>query len=204
MSATNRLGPTYGVKLMVLTELNQDGTTKADGAVVKITTPQQVSYDPQVIEGSRQEIRGGDRLLATIEDDDTLVGINATLQDAVLDFDAMKLLAGGSLITTGTEPNVTVTGWQPPTIADQATTPRPAFKAEIYQAEYAEGSQSDADMVGYVKVTLNYCKGRVPTFTQQDRTFSVPSYTIRSRENKGDPENVLPAFQIEVVDTLPA
>lgn len=199
-----KVGPTYGVKLLVLTELEQDGSEKADGRVVRITTPQQVSYDPQVIEGSRQELRGGDSLKATVEDEDVLVGMNATFQDAVLDFEAMALLAGGTLVKTGEAPNEVITGYTPLTIAEQATTPRSPFKAEVYQAEYGDGAQDASDLVGYIKVTLHYAKSRVPSFSQQDRTFTVPSYTIKGRENKADSKNVLPAFEIERVATLPA
>lgn len=191
------VGPTYGVKLLVLTELNADGSEKVGGKVVRITTPQQVSYDPQIIEGSRQELRGGDGVVATVEDDDILVGMNATFQDAILDFEAMAMIGGGTLV--GTAPDYT--GYIPPTIAEQKANPRPPFKAEIYTAEYAEGAQDASDIVGYIKVTLWNAKGRIPTFAQQDRTFVVPSYTIKGRENKAQ---MKPAFTIDKVANLPA
>ncbi|NPV80745.1 MAG: hypothetical protein HPY52_10795 [Firmicutes bacterium] len=191
------VGPTYGVRLLVLTELNQDGSDKTGAKVVRVTTPQQVSFDPQIIEGSRQELRGGDGLVATVEDDDVLVGMNATFQDAVLDFEAMAMIGGGTLV--GTPPNYT--GYIPNTVAQEKANPRLPFKAEIYAAEYAEGSQDSSDVVGYVKVTLWNAKGRIPTFAQQDRNFAVPSYTIKSRENKAQSK---PAFTIDKVANLPA
>lgn len=142
-------------------------------------------------------MRGGDALIATVEDDDVLAGMNANFQNATLDFEAMQLLGGGSLV--GTSPNYT--GYVPPTLAQEKSSPRLPLKVEIYAAEYAEGSQDSSDVAGYVKVTLWNAKGRIPTFTQQDRNFAVPSYTIKSRENKAQSK---PAFTIDKVANLPS
>lgn len=193
-------GPRYGVRLLVLTELEAGGAEKTGGEVVRIETPQQVSFDPQIVEGAKQELRGGDRLYATVEEADTFAGINATFQDAVLNYEAMALVGGGTLITTGTEPNIEVTGYNPPTLAEQAT-PRAPFKADVYVAEYAEGVQESGDLVGYTKITLWNCKGSIPTFAAQDQNFLVPSYTIKSRDNKAQQK---PSFTIENVTELPA
>lgn len=189
--------PTYGCRLVVLTELNADGSEKIGGKTVRIDTPQQVSFEPQITEGQNQELRGGDGLVAKIEEDDVLTGMNATFQDAVLNYEAMQLLAGGTLV--GTAPDYT--GYTPPTTAEQKANPTPPVKAEIYYAEYAEGSQLLSGMTGYQKVTLWFCKGTIPSWTQQDRNFGVPSYTLKSRENQAQNK---PAFTIEDVATLPA
>lgn len=188
-------GPLYGVRLLVLTELNQDGSEKVDGKVVRVETPQQVGFDPQISEGQRTELRGGDHLVAAVEEEDTFLGINATFQDAVLGYEAMQLIGGGTLV--GTAPDYT--GYIPPTLADQAT-PRAPFKAEIYIAEYEEGSQNQSDVAGYKKITLWNCKGRVPSFTAQDRNFLVPSYSIKSRDNNAQSK---PSFTIDSVTNLP-
>lgn len=299
-------GPLYGCRLLVLTELNADGTEKAPGTerVVRVEHPQQVGFEPQITEGQKQELRGGDGLVATVEDQDVFTGMNATLQDAILDLDALALIGGGASapisaiaaalqvgtvaannailfrakaagaagnaisirLVDGAAINVAVVGnaititadvdadtaaevieavnahvgasalvvashvtgstgagivvavdparnlsggvdatagnesYAAPTIADQQT-PRLPFRAEIYCTEYAEGSQDAADVTGYAKVTLWYCRGRVPSFTQQDRNFLVPSYQIKSKENKGQNK---PAFSIEKVAALPA
>lgn len=193
-------GPLYGVRLMVLTELEADGKVKADGKIVKIGTPQQVSFDPQIVEGSKQELRGGDRLYATIEELDTFTGVNATFQDAVLNYEAMALIGGGTVTTTGVEPDVVVTGYTPPTLAEQAT-PRAPFMAEVYIPQYAEGVQSSGNLAGYAKLTLWNCTGAVPTFTAQDQNFLVPSYNLKSRDNTAQSK---PSFTLETVTELPA
>lgn len=193
-------GARYGVRLMVLTELKLTGAEKTGGKVVKINTPQQVSFDPQIVEGSKQELRGGDRLYATIEELDTFTGVNATFQDAVLNYEAMELIGGGTVTTTGVEPDIVVTGYTPPTLAEQAT-PRAPFMAEVYIAEYSEGVQSAGSIAGYTKLTLWNCTGNIPTFTAQDQNFLVPSYNIKSRDNTAQSK---PSFTLESVTELPA
>lgn len=183
----------YGVKLVVLTELNQDGSTKADGKVIKISTPQEVSYSPNIKEGSEQELRGGDRLIAVVKDEDELTSITATFKDAKLDIDAMALIGGGTVTGTGEAAK-----YEAPKMGDNVRTP---FKAEIYSAIYADGSSTAGDIVGYMKVTLPYAKGRIPTFSQQDKTFVVPSYTIVGTDNRAQD---LSCYSIERVAALPA
>lgn len=157
---------------------------------VRVTTPQQVGFESQVIEGARQELRGGDRLVATIEEGDSFVGINSTFQDAILNLDAMRIIGGGTVVGNK---------YTPPTLEEQAR--KPAFMAEIYIPQFAEGSQEVNDVVGYAKVTLERCVGKVPSFTAQGQNFLVPSYSIKGRDNAKAGK---PSFKIEFVDDLPA
>lgn len=193
-------GPLYGVRLLVLTELEKGGAEKVDGKVIRVDTPQQVGFNPQIVEGAKHEQRGGDRLIATIEELDKLTGINATFQDAILNYEAMAMIGGGTAQTTGVEPDVEVTGYIPPTLAEQAE-PRSPFKAEVFIAQYSEGSQTEGDIVGYTKITLWNCLGNIPTFTAQGQNFVVPSYTIKSRDNIAQSK---PSFTMDDVTELPA
>lgn len=171
-------------------EVGDSWTILVTANEVRITTPQQVGFEPQVIEGARQELRGGDRLIATVEEADSFVGINATFNDAKLSIEAMRLIGGGTII--GNQ-------YFPPTVDQQST--KPPFKAEIYIAEFEEGAQEVSDVTGYKKVTLERCIGRVPSFTAQGQNFMVPSYTMKARDNKKQNK---PSFSIDFVDTLPA
>jgi hypothetical protein len=183
----------YGVALMVLTELKESGAANADGTVVRIETPQQVQYSPNIKEGQETELRGGDKLIATVKEPDILASITATFQDAVLDIDAMALIGGGTVTGSG-ESAV----YDAPTMSDTSRTP---FMAEIYSAVYKDGSHNAGDIDGYRKVTLNYCKGRIPSFSQQDRAFMVPSYTITSWENGSTSKGPI---SISTVASLPS
>ena len=183
----------YGVALMVLTELNQDGSTKAGGKTIRIESPQQVQYSPNIKEGQETELRGGDKLIATVKDADKLTSITATFQDAKLNLDAMAMIGGGTVTGTGATAK-----YAAPKMGDTTRTP---FKAEIYSAVYGDGSNTSGDITAYKKMTLNYAKGRIPSFSQQDRTFMVPSYTITGTDNNS--LDVGP-FSIEEVASLPA
>ncbi len=185
----------YGVKKLVLTELNADGTVKAGGMVVTVDTPQEVSFDPQVLEGNKTDLRGGDTFLGSVQEEDRLIGMNATFRDALLSYEAMKLIGGGTL--QGTAPDYT--GYNAPTLSEQAS-PRSPFKAEIYCSRYPKGAQREGAQSGYTKVTLWYAKGRVPAFTLADRGFVVPSYTLKGTENAGLSKG---PFSIEDVAALP-
>lgn len=183
-------GPLYGVRLLVLTELDPDtGLPAQDVDPVWVTSPQQVGFEPQIIEGARQELRGGDRLIATVEEPDNFVGINATFNDATLNLEAMRLIGGGTVIDDE---------YIPPTVEEQAY--KPPFKAEIYVAQYEEGAQEVSDVTGYAKVTLERCIGRVPGFTAQGQNFLVPSFTLKARDNKKANK---PCFSVSFVDSLP-
>ncbi|HPZ14635.1 MAG TPA: hypothetical protein PLK04_10420 [Bacillota bacterium] len=182
----------YGVKLVVLTELNQDGSTKADGKVIRIATPQEVSYSPNIKEGAETELRGGDKLIATVKDEDELTSITATFKDAKLDIEAMAMIGGGTVTGTGETAK-----YAAPKMGDNVRTP---FKAEIYSARYADGPNTAGDIAGYTKVTLNYAKGKIPSFAQTDKAFAVPSYTIVGTDNRA--QN-LSCYSIERVASLP-
>lgn len=182
----------YGVRRVVLTELNQNGSAKTEGKTITIDTPQEVSYSPNIKEGAETEQRGGDRLVAVVKDEDELVSITATFKDAKLNIDAMALIGGGTVTGTGGTAK-----YEAPKMGDYIRTP---FKAEIYSAIYADGSSTAGDIVGYMKVTLPYAKGRIPTFSQQDKTFTVPSYTIVGTDNRAED---LSCYSIERVASLP-
>lgn len=180
----------YGCKLMVLKELDPvTGLVKAVSPKTEsFKTPQQASITPQWIEGQRQELRGGDGLLCVIEDDPNLVGVELGMTSAELPGEALAMLGGGTFA------------------AGKYTAPKigtvvPSVQVELYVARYAAGSQSDDNLVGYRKWTFYSAKGRVPTYTAQDRNFLVPQFTIRCKENVTADKAV---FDFEDVAALPA
>lgn len=161
----------YGCRLLVVTAL--DTATGLPGtSTVSIETPQQFGVTPQFSDGQRQELRGGDKLIAVVEDDDELTGMDLTFTDALLNGPAMEIIGGGE--------------WDD--VTEKYTAPaigavKTPFEAKLYVAQYAEASQHQSDVEGYVLFTFPYCKGRIPNFTAQDRNFLVPQFTIKAREN---------------------
>jgi len=181
----------YGCKLLVVTVLDPvTGLPPTTNPVTAyIDTPQQFGVSPQFSEGQRQELRGGDRLIAVVEDDPQLIGVDLSFNDATLNGPAMAIIGGG-------EWDETEQKYTAPAIGGV----RPAFKADLYVAQFASASQNYDDLLGYIKFTFNYCKGRIPSFTAQDRSFLVPQFTITCRENNAADLRV---FNWSKVATLP-
>ena len=84
---------------MLITPLNEDGS-KPYPVPEKhwIDTAQEVSVEAEVVEGESGELRGGDRILVRIEEDDIVVGATLGFTDARFDAKATELIAGGTLI----------------------------------------------------------------------------------------------------------
>ncbi len=164
----------YGCRLLVVSVLDPETglAPETDPVIAYIDTPQQFGVAPQFSEGQRQELRGGDRLLAVVEDDPQLIGVDLSFNDATLNGPAMAIIGGGEWDEADNE-------YTAPAIGGV----RPAFKADLYVAQFASSSQNYDDLLGYIKFSFNYCKGRIPSFTAQDRNFMVPQFTVTCREN---------------------
>lgn len=179
----------YGCKMMVIKELDPDtGAAKAGGETAMFETPQQVGVNHQWIEGQRAELRGGDKLVATVEDEPEMTGVELSFTNAELPGEALVLLAGG---------NFAAGKYSAPRIGEVV----PPVIVELYVARYAEGNNDASNIEGYRKWTFYYAKGRVPNYTAQDRNFLVPQFTIRCKENtKADK----PVYEWEDVTELPS
>lgn len=178
----------YGCRLMIIKEIDPEtGLEKAAGKTARFETPQQAGITHQWIEGQRAELRGGDRLIATIEEQAELSGVELSFTNAELPGEALAMLAGGTY-ATGT--------YSAPRIGEQ---PKPVI-AELYVARYAEGNNDASAIVGYRKWTFWNVTGRVPNYTPQDRNFLTPQFAIRGKENvKADK----PIYEWEDVESLP-
>lgn len=191
----------YGCELMVLYEIDPETgekyTTLKDEEKAKgipFRTPQQAGINPQFIEGGRQEIRGGDGLVAAIKEPDNLVSIQLQFTNAELPGDALAMLAGGTY-TDSPNPKYTA-----PAVG--ATVP--AVIAELYVARYGEGSQTASSLQGYRVWTFNYVKGRIPSHTAQDRNFLTPQFTIKCSENHlADPALPIYSWKDILANALP-
>ena len=163
----------YGTRLLRVAPLDPDGGVPDSPNWVSITTPQQANINPVVIQGQQQELRGGDRLIAVIRENDETVGVDIQFTDAVLNGEAMAVIAGGTFVADK---------YTPPALGE----PRTNFVAELYVARYAEGSQHQSDIIGWVKFVFPNVSGNLPTFNTQDRTFLVPQFTLICRDNNAD------------------
>ena len=167
----------YGIRLVRVVALDPETgkVPELDPGWVSITTPQQASLAYQIQAGQRVEQRGGDKLIAAVEDDDELLGVDITFTDAAMNGEAWAIIDGGTWDDTGSE-----------YIPRAVGASHPGFACEIYQARYGKGSQHQSDEAGYVLFTFPYCKGSVTSISQQDRQFSAPQFTIKARDTKTD------------------
>jgi hypothetical protein len=196
MPATQiKKGYLRGVVGMVITPINKDGSEMAAPTSYGIKTAQEISVENEIIEGEAGELRGGDRLLAYVRDDDTVVGVNLTLTDARFDAQALELIMGGTLIEDDTDPeNPEIVGWEMPTIEEQQN--KPVFRADVYVRSY----NSHGVVEGYVKYAFKYCKGTVGDVTHSDTEWATPELNVWAQENPNVTGGV---YKKEIVDELP-
>lgn len=191
----NKRGYIRGVRGLVVTRINADGTPDATAVPYGIKTAQQVGVEVQVAGGEESILRGGDKVLARVKDPDTVVGVNLTLRDARFDAKAIQTLAGGTLIEVAEGADTRIVGWEAPTIEAQQNPPY--FKAEVYAVSHGSRGQVE----GYIKYTFPYCRATFGNETLQDQNWVVPEMTIECMENPALSSGV---YRKEFVDSLPA
>jgi len=166
-----------GLRYMRCAPLDADGGVPAAPSWVASATAIEMGYTPVTVAGQQIEGRGGDKLLYVIQEDDEVVGWDLNFRDLELNEDVWEVIEGGI--------------WYP---GSNTYVPRklgdapPGFIMEAYSARYEEGAQHESDLIGYLCVFFWNCRmgGGLPAFTQQDRNFAIPAFTIRARENVHD------------------
>lgn len=180
----------YGVKMLVLEELDEKTQLPKEGGVTcYATTGQSAELEPVVSEGEEKIARSDTKILAIVRTPDLLYGYNLKLVDNTFDVNAAALIEGGAVKKDAQD---AVTGYDSAMLAEGAT--MKPFRATIYVANY----QGDA-IVNYVKLTLNKCEGKAPTI-KVGEDFFAPEFEIKAREAT---KAGLPVKNLEYVDELP-
>lgn len=175
----SKKGYLRGVRGIRLIKLLETGEKPAEPEIHWIDTAQEVGVEAEVVAGESADLRGGDRLLLRVEEDDSIVGVNLEIRDAKFDAKATELIAGGTLITDPASPigSHDIVGWEAPTIAEQAD--RIPFEAEVYIQAFDDQGGREA----YLKYTFVFCKGNAAEITHTDRMWGTPEFEIKAREN---------------------
>ncbi len=185
-----------GVRGVIITPINEDGADKEPTSTpYGMKTAQRIGVGVVSEAGGASVLRGGDKVLAYVKDPDTVVAVNLTLLNARFDAEAIKVLAGGTLITKTEDLDEQVVGWKAPSIEEQQTPPY--FKAEVYAASHGSRGQVE----GYIKYIFHYCRATFGDETLEDNQWSVPEMRIEVLEN---PTLTGGLYDKEFVDTLPA
>lgn len=180
----------YGVKLLVLEELDEKTQLPKEGGVTSYaSTGKSAELEPVVSEGEEKIARSDTQILAIVRTPDLLYGYNIKLVDNAFDINVAALIGGGAVKT---DENGKVTGFDSAMLADGAT--MKPFRATIYVANY-----KGEEIVNYVKITLNRCEGKAPSIKVGD-DFFAPEFNIKAREAT---KAGLPVKSIDYVDALP-
>lgn len=186
MSTQKMDGYLRGVRGILVTELNENGSYPTGDTSHWIDTAQQAELSAEVVTGETADLRGGDRLLLRLEEDDYVVGVNLTFTDARFDIEATELIAGGTVIVATSADVVSgeievgdFIGWVSPTIEEQGT--RTPFQADVYVQSFDEYGGREA----YLVYTFTYCRGRMPEASHSDRGWGTPEFEIKARANSG-------------------
>ena len=178
----------YGVHQIDIINLLATGADDPSAISYTIDNPQDVGIAAVYEDGARVVLRGGDDIVAVIEEDDKLTGFDVTFKVAELMPEVDATICGG---VAGTNK------WESPKDATEEAFP---FEMTIYIENYTE-SDSKSTLDGYIKFSFPFCKGRRGSQDHAQQSFGSPSYTVKARKNEsGSP--VLPAMSYEKVTSI--
>lgn len=182
----------YGVKRLVLTELDPlTQLTKAGGIVCVVDTAQEAELDPVLSNGEEKILRDDDIVLAIARTPDLCYGYNFKFKDATFDLKVASLIEGGKIIYDSVVLDKMI-GYDSPMLADGAT--MKPFMAEVYVANYKGDS-----IVNYAKIKLNNCTGKAPKMAFK-KDFFAPEFEVDAREAT---VAGLSMKQVTFIDALP-
>jgi len=179
----------YGLRQIRLVNLLATGAADASAITYDITNPQSVAYSFIYIDGEEQVQRGGDDIVALINEDDKFVGVDFDVVFAALMPEVDETICGG--IATSSK-------WESPITDAEEAYP---FSMIIWVANYTESDRGSVQD-GFIKFTLPFCKGRRSTDTNADKVFGKPAYSIEARNNESDSEDILSAITYEKVASI--
>jgi hypothetical protein len=180
----------YGVKQIRVTPLLDTGAADPSAVAIVSTKIQKINITDVYIDGNQADLRGGDTVVASVQEDDIYKGHNLSMSLATVEPELKAAMVGG-----------TVTGnkWEAPKDATEMPYP---YKLEAWVTNYTESdSESTAD--GYVKHTFNFCKrGRMAGKDMDQQAFSIENYTCEARRNSSDPSDILAPWEHDEVASI--
>lgn len=180
----------YGIRQIRVTPLLANGA--ADGSAVPITSTKIQTLDlaAAYTDGNAATLRGGDSVIAEIQEEDTFKGLNVTIDLATVEAAIKAAMVGGTVASDK---------WSAP--KDSTEMPYP-FKLEAWQANYTE-SDSDSTQDGFIKHEFAFCKrGKLGSKNITQQAFSTEQYTFEARKNSSNPSSILPAWDHNKVASI--
>lgn len=150
-------------------------TEEASPRVMTFMTGKKATATPKVSQGSENELRIKNTILANNDFEDIVTGYEIALEDSTFTPDVFALIDGG----TSTENGDHVSYAAP---VAGSVVERTKFTLALYAAE----KDYDGSDVSYVRFMFPHCKGTPATITCEDGAYYAPSYTIKSRPSMGE------------------
>ena len=181
----------YGVEQVDIKNLLSTGAEDASATEYSIDNPQDVGITAVYIDGTRVELRGGDDLIAIVEEADKLLGFDVSLKVAQLMPEVDETICGGVATPASGQ-------WTSPISDAEEAYP---FYMYVWIKNYTE-SDSRSVQDGYIKFTFPFCTGRRAGQDHSQQNFGSPSYTIEARRNESDSEDIQPAMTYAAAESI--
>ena len=181
----------YGVRQIRLLNLLATGAADGSATTYDITNPQSVGYSFVYIDGEEAVQRGGDDIVAMINEDNKFIGVDFEVVFAALMPEVDSTICGGSTTLASSK-------WSSPTTDALEAYP---FSMIFWVANYVESDRGSIQD-GFIKFTMPFCKGKRSTDSNADKTFGKPAYSIEGRNNESDSGNIGSAISYEKVSAI--
>jgi len=176
-------------QIRVLSEL-VNGAADGSASAINSTAIQQMQWAPVYQEGAQVIQRGGDSILAVVEEDDTFLGYQVTLDMAALEPTLKAAIAGGTVASNK---------WSAP--KDDTEMPYP-FRLKAWIKNFTQ-SDSESSQDGFIEFEFSFCKkGKFGSSTANQQAFSNDQFTFIARKNSSNPSAIESALTHDKVAAI--
>ena len=180
----------YGVRQVRVTPLLEDGSADGSATAITSTVIQTINITDVYIDGNQADLRGGDAVVASIQEADVYKGENLTMNLATVEADLKAAMVGGVAVADK---------WSAPVDATEMPYP---YYLEVWQANYTE-SDSESTQDGFIYHEFAFCKrGRLAGKDMDQQAFSLEKYTCEARRNESNPSDIKPAWEHDIVAAI--
>jgi len=184
-----RRGYLRGIRGVQLTRLDANYQPNTQDSAI-ISTATQATFEAIVVDGPREALRGGDRVLAYYAERSHIVGHTIRLVDARGHLLSLYIVQGGTLIEEPAGTDTQIVGLRAPRVGEQHT--GPYFEMVAYQASF----NVSGGVEGYLKHVWPFCFAVVQRFNVADQEWTAPEIEVTAVEM---PDGSRPFYEVEFV-----
>lgn len=164
--------------------------------IMLISYGQDMTLEDVITDGERIETLGPDGVVCALKKDDEFTGATLSGNLAKWPKKLKYLLMGGTYV------NATDT-WTPPMSGTISVAP---VKVTCYSELYADGENTETDILGYEKLILPKCKGKLGALALSNTAFTGGPLTLNAKDYIAtDPAQSKPPYYFDTMAaTLPS